>query len=599
MKLKAPSAAGGTLALGLIAAVAAAAVFLGTLDADLLSFDDDVYITHNPLIKDRTWGSMPKLLTRRQLGVYNPLPLLVFSAEHALWGEHPLGYHAVNVVFHGANAALVFALVWALTRRRFLAFACALLWGIHPLRVESVAWASQLKEMLGAFFFLSALLLYLRRGRSRSAYWIAVGAAVCSSLCKPIYVTLPAVILLCDLCIERQFSRASVLRVVPFAVVSVAWIALSLVLVREASEHIFVRSLPQRIAAAGYLLTFYPLKLFWPARLTVTYATPMLSLGSAEFLLSAVALLAVLAACVLLIRRTALPLFAFLFYGVAISPMLGIILYPGAICADRYTYLASVGLVLLTVSALDFVIRRLGARPVFAYLLVVALALPLSVLTVARAEVWSDDVTLWQAQLRIRPDHIVARNNLGSAYKMRGQYNAALHHLHFAAERAPREAAPRVHIADVHFVRGEYREAARWYRLAAQYAAKDPAVWAALGNAELIAGDAAPAVEALEKAAGLSGEDVRIVALLGKALNAAGRTREAIAAYEKALKLEPGLFFAHAALGDIYAEQPGGAPTAAEHYRKCLDTAPADFHELPRVRRRLEELDWKNGEAVQ
>jgi len=592
MSSEGQAAGGSTLALGLVAAVAAAAVFLGTLDADLLGFDDDVYITHNPLIKDRTWRSLPRLLTRRQLGVYNPLPLLVFSAEYALWGEHPLGYHAVNVVFHGANAALVFALVWALTRRRFLAFACALLWGVHPLRVESVAWASQFKEMLGAFFFLSALLLYLGRGRSRSTYWMAVGAAVCSVLCKPIYVTLPAVILLCDFCLERRVSRRSLLRVVPFAVLSAAWIVLSLVLVREASEHIFVRSLAQRIAAAGYLLTFYPLKLFWPTRLTVTYATPLLSLGSAEFLLSALALLGVLAVCLLLVRRTALPLFAFLFYGVTISPMLGIVLYPGAICADRYTYLASIGLVLLVVLAFELVMRRLRARPVFAYLLVVAVALPLSVLTVARAEVWSSDVTLWQAQLRIRPGDIVARNNLGSAYKMRGQYGAALHHLRIAARLAPREAAPRVHIADVYFVRGEYRQAARWYRLAAQHAAKDPAVWAALGNAELIAGNAGAAVEALEKAAELSGKDVGILALLGKALTAAGRTGQAIDAYKRALSLEPGLFFVHAALGDIYyGRRPGGAAAAMEHYRRCLKTAPKSFHELPRVLRRLQELE--------
>ena len=581
--------------LGTVVALASAAVFLGTLDAQLLNFDDDVYITDNPLIKDRTWGSLSDLLTRRQLGVYNPLPLLVFSAEHALWGEEPAGYHAVNVAFHGLNAALLFALVLILSRRPYLAFAAALLWGVHPLRVESVAWASQLKEMLGAFFFLGALVLYLHRERSRSAYWLAIAAGLLAVMCKPIYVTLPAMVLLAELCRTRRLGRAALLRVVPFAVISAGWTVLSLVLVQEEAASIAYRSMSERLAAAVYLLRFYIRLHLWPIDLHVTYPTPDLSLGSAEVLLAAAALLAFLAAAALLFRRTTLPLFACGFYLIALSPMLGLVLYPGALCSDRYTYLGSAGLLLFVLLGADALLRRPRAHPALLAVLAAAVALPLGVLTLSQAEVWTDNETLWQREVDARPDSVLAQNNLGCACKRSGRLDAAAYHLRLAADLGPDEFFPRANLGDIHFRRQQFAQAAQWYQAACHRAPERFALHIRLGRAQLYAGRPDDAAKAFETAHRLKPDYYMAPMLWGKALKAAGRAQQAVAAFQTALRIEPDLFFLHVELGDLYADQLGDPAKAASHYRKALALAPhpppPHFKDMPRVRRRLAELD--------
>jgi tetratricopeptide (TPR) repeat protein len=543
--------------------VVAAAVFLGALDGDLLTFDDDVFITNNPLIKDFRWSALPRLLTRRQLGMYNPLPLLVFSAEYALWGERPTGYHAVNVALHGLNAGLVFAFAWVLARRRFVAFGVALLWAVHPVRVEAVAWASQLKEVLGTFCFLLALLLYLTRGRGRSALWLAGAMFVLALACKPIYATLPAVLLLCELYRERQVGRRAFLHVLPFFAIAALWSVLAVTVTREAAGSILPRPPAERIATSGYLFGFYPRKTLWPGVQTVTYRVPRLGLNSPEFLLSVLGAAAVLATCAAAFRRVPLLVFGAAFYTITILPMLCLVPYPGAICADRFSYLPGIGLAILVAAGLAALFRAGRVRTLPAYGLVVALAAPAAVTAASRTEAWDSDLRLWRADLRAEPDSYFVRNQVGCAYRAQGRLEAARRQLAIAVHLAPDEFQPRANLGAVCYDRKEYGDAARWYRSALDRAGRNER---------------------------LRGYLVASLALHGKQLRATGRPGAA-AAYEEALGLEPGLFFAHFALADLYAEQPGGRKRAIRHYRLGLEQAPAGFPESDRIRAKLEALE--------
>src|SRR2546425_982714 len=355
----------------LVIAFSTFAAFLPALQNQFVSWDDAENFLDNPHYRGLGWTHLRWMWTTH-LGHYIPLTWMTLGLDYLLWGMNPVGYHLTNLLLHAANAGVFFFVV-----RRILTQAlpspsehgyalavssgvAALVFAIHPLRVESVAWVTERRDVLSGLFYLVAILLYLRaceRGeRGRRWYWGSVGLFVCALLSKSIAVSLPVVLLILDVYPLRRLggalgwwsepARRVYVEKIPFVLLAAA--ASAIAVMAQLSAHAAVPlahlSVPGRLAVSAYGLSFYLWKMAVPVNLSPLYEAPRtLNFGATPFLLS-YGLVLTITAFVLALRRRVpgLPA-AWLAYIVILLPVLGIVQSGPQIAADRYTYLAGVG----------------------------------------------------------------------------------------------------------------------------------------------------------------------------------------------------------------------------------------------------------------
>ena len=499
------------LAAGLAALVVTA--FAGALRNGFVAFDDDFYVTGNPLVLGGlTLEAVGHAFTTFHAGNWHPLTWLSHMTDVELFGLNPVAHHAVNVALHGLNAVLVFLWLATLTGTTWRAAFAAALFAVHPLRVESVAWVAERKDLLSAAFGLLALLSWTRWTRA-SGPLARLGALACFALAllaKPMLVTLPFLLLLLDYWpLGRLRSRADLW---PRVREKLAFFALSL-----GSCAVTLAAQASGIGRAGPALRLsnvvlaYPAYLelaFWPARLAVVYpyrgAIPSSEVILAASLFAAITLLALWQA-----RRRPWLLVGWLWFAGMLVPTLGLVRVGVQAYADRYTYLPFVGLALaLTFSFAELVDRAPRARPLATGLAACAAVLLLGVLTVktrAQVEVWRDTETLFENSLAVTRANWFAHGELGIALAARGELERA---------RAEFEASLRIH--------------PRYARALANLGALS-------ARAGRVDQGIAQLRRALELEPNLSGGELA----LGIALEPTGRLAEAAAAYRAALARDP------------------------------------------------------------
>jgi tetratricopeptide (TPR) repeat protein len=397
------------------------AVFLSFLPALRGAFlwDDADYVVRNDSIRSLDPASLAALLETVQVGNYHPLTMLSLAIDHALFGLDPFGYHLVSVLLHLLNVFLVHRLVLDLSRRFDAAILAAAFWGLHPLRVESVAWVSGRKDLLYTAFFLVALLAYrrwTRHGDLRS-YAASLGAYLLSLLSKGMAVSLALVLPASDFLDGRKLTRRAVLDKLPFLALSLAFGCVAIWAQRTsgALDGETGRSLLVRCMVGAYGLVAYLGKTVAPVRLSALYPYPTAP-GEAlplAFVLVALSLVPLAALVAWSLRRTRKVAFAALFYVATAILVLQILPVGGAMMADRYTYLPGVALSYLAAEGAVALRDRGGAaRGICGAGAVVALAL-LSVLTFRQCGIWRDHGTLWNDVVRKQPHAHVAWRILG------------------------------------------------------------------------------------------------------------------------------------------------------------------------------------------
>jgi tetratricopeptide (TPR) repeat protein len=452
-------------ALGLALAVAAA--FHGALDNGFVAFDDDRYITANPRTASLAAENLRWMLTDTSLFYWHPLTYLVHALEVRAFGMDPAGHHATGLLLHAVNAALVMLLFLAAARAAgaegspgtLLAggFLAALLWALHPLRAETVAWASEKKGLLSTGLLLGALLAWLRYGASppgpgrRRAYAAALGLGALSLAAKPMAMTLPALLLVVDAWpLGRAAApgawRGLLLEKVPFLLVAAAAVIPSALDPRQDAllPAATATDLGDRAVAMARGFSFGVERTLWPGGLCPWYP---LGEPAASAVLLAAAVLAVATAAALSARRAGFPapLAAWAFFLVATAPVCGFRQAGGVSAADRFTYLPAIPLFLL--AGAGWVAGR--ARGLPAALLAAPLLLlagGYGVLAARQVEVWRDSETLWTAVIRAYPGQVaVAHNNLGGIHHERGLRTGDPAELARAEEeyRITRRLAPR------------------------------------------------------------------------------------------------------------------------------------------------------------
>jgi len=418
----------------LLVALAAMAVYLPTLDSGFIAIDDPQYVTDNPYILWPTWDKFAGFFTEWEkpatvAGYYQPLTLASLMLdrliERGLAGHWPMPpqpfvYHFTNLFIHGLNAGLVCLLAYGLTRNRLAAVVCGLLFGLHPLNVEAVAWVNQRKALLSTTFAILMVLSHVRYAKSRRIEWYVATfvAFLLSLLAKPTGLLLPVVLVLVDVWPLRRFSVRAVVEKLPL-------IALSAVLgyVAYRSQHL-TTGLSQNVASDDpwrallvmcHNLSFYIAKMLVPIRLAPFYKLPPdadITLANPSFLLGMFGAIVVGVTLLVALRRgwrsVWVCIAAFILMA---APALGSVRFMSAIAADRFAYMPMIAGVALLAHGLrrrlawDRVEKRAGLTPSIRLIAVLfaLFVLPWGVYSVLQQRVWRSSRTYNEAVLARDP----------------------------------------------------------------------------------------------------------------------------------------------------------------------------------------------------
>ena len=546
---------------------------------------------------------------------YWPLVYTTFWLEHKLWGFDPTGYHIVNVLLHLANTLLV----WHLMRRLAVpgAWVVAAVFAVHPLHVESVAWVIERKDVLSGMFYLASVLVWLRFVEQSRRGWYVCSLVLYAAglLSKSIVITLPVALLLWHWWQRGRVTSTDLLRLVPFGVVGLAITVGDLLFYWSGGDVPIDYSLTERTLIAARALWFYAGKLLWPTNLAVIY--PRWDIRVADplawgYLVAAVALAVALWHFRHQIGRG--PLAGALFFVVTLSPVLGFVDYgymQYAFVADRFQYLAGIGVMAVVIGAVTYGVSRLsdvwqkGARVVAVMVIVV-----LGLLTWRQAGIYQDGETFWHHIIAHNPQARNAHLNLGSALQKQGRYAEALAatriaveqrpdyfkihvllgavlsaldrfeeaeiHLRRAIALDPQGQGAHLNLGDVLYKQGRYAEALAATRIAVE---QDPDFFEAHVNLSAILNALGRFEEAetyLRRAFALNPQDVDSFRELAEALMPQGRYEEAIDLIAQAVALNPAspqIAGLHFLMGQ--AAQDNGQPeVAAEYYMHALEIDP-------------------------
>ena len=578
-----------TWLLALVLVIATFAAYQPVWHAGFI-WDDDGHVTENPNLRSvhglyRIWFE-PSVDQQ-----YYPLQLTSYWIEYHLWGLRPFGYHAVNVLLHTLNALLLWMVLQQLDVP--CAWLAAAVFAVHPVQVESVAWVSELKNLLSTTFYLGSLLAFFRfrpmSGQAQAGsppwrfYWLAIALFLCSLLSKTVACSLPAVLALLLWWKAGRVEKRDIEVLSPMFLLGItlglmtAWLEKHHV---GASGAEWSLSLLQRCLLAGRASWFYVGKLFWPHPLIFIY--PHWNVDPAawwQYLFPAAALAVLLALWSLRSRIGRGPLAAALCFECALFPALGffdVFPFRYSFVADHFQYLASAGLIAVVVTGGVIVCDRAGprGRQIGAVAIAVAL-LSLGALTWRQGHIYRDVETLWRDTLRKNPQCWIAQNNLGAALASLGRGPEAMEHYEQALQIDPENAEAHYNLGRVFFQEGKLSEAIEHNERALRIRPDYAEAHNNLGAALVRQGRLPEAIGHYEQALRLNPDYAEAHYNLAAALMGQGRLPEAIGHYEQALRLQPDFPEAHNNLGNALLRL-GKVPEAIGHYEQALRLKP-DF----------------------
>ena len=590
------------------------AAFLPTLNNQFVDWDDPTNFLDNPHYRGLAWTQLRWMWTTH-MGHYIPLTWMTLGLDYLLWSMNPLGYHLTSLLLHSANAVAFFfvarrlltrALPGPAERGHALAVAsgfAALVFAIHPLRVESVAWITERRDVLSGLFYLLTILMYLRaceRGaRSRGWYWAAVAVFVCALLSKSMAVSLPVVLVILDVYPLRRLggaigwwsgpARRVYVEKIPFVLLALAVSAIALMAQLSHRTMISVAHLSprDRLAVSAYGLSFYLWKTVVPVNLSPLYELPpTLNPWATPFILSFGVVVAVTAIALALRCRVPGLLAAWLAYVVVLLPVLGIFQSGSQIAADRYTYLAGLGWALVAGAGLLSCWR--ATRFLFPGSAVCVLV-GLGVLTWNHVQVWRDSEKLWTHALAIDPESSIAHTNWGATLARQGQLTEAIKHFQRALQINPDYAFAHYNRGVVLAQQGKPAEAIEHYQQALQIRPDSAEAHTNWGVALAQQGKPAEAIEHYQQALQIKPYSGEAHTNWGVALAEQGKLTEAIDHYRQALQIKPDSAETHANWGVALAQQ-GKLAEAIDHYRQAVQIRPDDA---------LAHYNWGNALALQ
>jgi hypothetical protein len=445
----------------------------------LLTWDDGYAIVNNEKIREISIKTAHWAFTTFYLEDWLPLIWIALALQHAAWGLNPVGYHLTNNALHALNAGLFFLISLALlkpikshnlggNRVYYCSLLAALLFAIHPLRVESVAWAFELKDVLSLLFGLIALCAYLRYVQRQEAsavptntfsflsapvYWMAFCFYCLSLLSKAMLVSFPLVLLILDWFPLKRINRASIGAVLsekaPFILCAGITSQILLAAHPLSKMPLSESNLLSRILIAFKSITEYLLLMVWPVNLSHFHLHPgnIQNFGF-EYLLPIIFFFVITVSCVLLIKRWPVCMAVWLIYIITLIPVLGFTQVSSTAMADRYTYVPELAISLLVALAITIITGKYAASRIVTTAVTISVVVVLSVscyLTVRQISFWKNDVTLWSRAIDLQP-HFSGRmySERATAYENAGEYDKALLDMDEAIAIATRKKRPQM-----------------------------------------------------------------------------------------------------------------------------------------------------------
>lgn len=533
-------------------------VYLPVRNYQFVNYDDDVYVSKNINIQS---GINPKSISYALTDIgtsnWHPITLLSHMIDWRIYGNYAGGHHLTSVIIHTLSAILLFIFLNAATGALWRSALVAALFALHPINVDSVAWIAERKNVLCTFFWLTAMLFYLRYVRKPGwrRYLPVFIAFVLASMSKPMAVTLPFALLLIDywplkrILIFGQDSRLSdhssseikkenllslIIEKIPLLAVSAASIAITIYAARTARTIVPMEtiSFDQRLANAVVSYAAYLKKLMWPADFAVLYPyNPDIS----SWLLSAAAagLTAVSLFAIVLWRKYPYAAVGWFWYLGTLIPVSGVLQVGLQSMADRYAYIPFIGLFVALAWGVSDAIKKVSPlKPAVA----AAAIISLGILSRQQLHVWENSQTLYQNNIRVAGQHYLPHKNLG---------------LHLIDEKRPQEAA-------------------RHLSIAASLKTNDPAIYTSLGVAYSMMGDRQAAENEYRKALTINPGYLLALNNLGLLLEQQKRHDEAL---KMAIKCDPSSAGSHLYLSDTLS-QKGLTNEAEIHLEKAFSLDP-------------------------
>jgi len=581
-------------------------IFLATLVAYIPAmrggyiWDDDHYITENTTL--RTLDGLRRIwLEPKALPQYYPLVHTSFWVEYQLWQLHPFGYHLVNVLLHALNAILLLMVLRYLRVQG--AWLAALIFALHPVQVESVAWITERKNVLSALFYLSSFFAYLRfydltadsdhtssnthpaasemRDHPWLFYALSLVLFLCALLSKTVTCSLPAAILLVLWWKRDRICWRDLPPLIPYFVVG-AFLGLTTVWLEKyhvgAQGEEWALSLVDRFLVAGRALWFYAAKLVWPHELTFIYPRWQIDAGvwwQYLFPLTAVAVILIL----WLLRRQLGkgPLVAVLFFTGTLIPALGFFdVYPMrySFVADHFQYLASIGLIALGAAGATIFFGKLGpSYRNLGYVACVGLLLAFGLGVWKQGSIYRDAEVLYRDTISKNPNAWMAHNNLGVLLQEDSSVAAAMIHYVRALRIKPDNPLTHYNMAEVLFLQEKFDEAIAHNFEALRLKPDYPKPYNSLGLIYARQGKIDAAVAHFSQALRMKPDYANPHNNLGTLLARQGKLDEAIAHFSEALRILPDYAKAHNNLGEALARQ-GKFDEATSHLYQAMQIDP-------------------------
>ncbi len=596
----------------LTVALATFGAFFPALLNDFVNWDDDKILYDNPYYRGLGWVQLKWMFSTFLMGHYQPLTWLSFAFDYQLWGMAPFGYHLTSLVLHSANAVLFY---WV--SRRLLGTAIgilggeenwrldlsaglsALLFAIHPLRVESVAWATERRDVLSGLFYFVTLYCYLRAVEnsypSTQRRWLgaAIAAYLLSLLAKATAMTLPAVLLLIDIYPLKRLagspshwfkreSRAVLYEKLPFLILAIGFAIVALIAqqVTGALKPLEQFDVLSRLLQAGFAYIFYLWKTLWPFPLAPIYELPIeTGWWFWVFVLSMGATVGLTLAFYSLTQRWPMVFACWVYYLVVLAPVTGVAQSGPQLVADRYSYLACLGWPLLLAGGFfrwgpGREAGSSGQRQFVAataFLVVVSLGF----LTWKQTEFWRSPISLWQHGTKAEPLSSIAHYNLGRAFERENNLTEAIDSYRRAVAVNSGYAKAHFNLARLLALKGLEAEAMAHYRRVIEIRPDHADAHNDLGLLLDLKGEDAAALAEFRKAIQLEPDHHKALFNLAELLAKQGDLAGATTRYEQAARIDPNESAIQIRLGIVLARQ-GQLELATRHFRRAVELKPAD-----------------------
>jgi len=403
--------------------------FSPSLKNGFTNWDDNVYVPENGLIKSVSFNNIKKMFdTDNHVSLnYHPITILSLAIDYKISGFSAKAFHFTNLLFHLFNTALVFLFVFLLSEKKIVVAAIvAVLFGIHPMHVESVAWIAERKDVLYVFFFMLSLIVYLKyiqqQGTQKIMWYVLLLVLfLLSVLSKAMAIVLPFILFLVDYYKGRKLDKMLVLEKLPFLALSVFFGLLAVKIQSNgAIAHFAVFSLFQRICFASYGIVNYLYKLFVPLNLSCFYPYPALVDNHMPYIfyVAPVMVIALLGVTIFMAKKNKVLFFGIFFFVITVAMVLQFISVGKAIVAERYTYLSYTGIFFIIAMGYDWLQQNTNARfDVYkkaAPVVLGALLVFFFYQTYQRSKVWVNSDVLWTDAITKDPQNETAYTNRGS-----------------------------------------------------------------------------------------------------------------------------------------------------------------------------------------